>query len=310
MKRRLASSAAGSAFSSIAISFLAVTSFLSLPTPTLSNYQVFSSTQRATILGCIMQGNCNGHGTCDQAGGNCICFNGYGSPQEASLLGYRPSYDCTAMTCPFSPAWGHLPTASTDAHPIKECAGVGMCDRALGVCTCPTIFRGIGCDSVACPGKGDCSKRGRCLTMKQQAKMKDAFPLSSAEYEYDSFTGDSKAVFSAVETWDQDRISSCVCDSSWAVGLGAGERQVGEFFGPECMSRRCPSGDNPDSTVDETNCAGVYAEGGRGVGAAGNLCHYDCSGRGMCDYKSGVCECFRGYYGENCGIRDVLATGK
>lgn len=26
----------------------------------------------------------------------------------------------------------------------------------------------------------------------------------------------------------------CVCDSSWAVGLGNGETQQSEWFGPDC----------------------------------------------------------------------------
>ena len=45
----------------------------------------------------------------------------------------------------------------------------------------------------------------------------------------------------------------------------------------------------------------MLAEGGKGTGASGNKCHVDCSNRGVCDYLSGVCTCFSGYTGSNCG---------
>jgi len=37
--------------------------------------------------------------------------------------------------------------------------------------------------------------------------------------------------------WDHDVVHGCVCDSSWATGFGAGERQLSEFFGPDCSQR-------------------------------------------------------------------------
>lgn len=32
----------------------------------------------------------------------------------------------------------------------------------------------------------------------------------------------------------------------------------------------------------------------------------DCSGRGLCDYSSGICNCFHGYYGTKCEYQTVL----
>ena len=34
-----------------------------------------------------------------------------------------------------------------------------------------------------------------------------------------------------------------------------------------------------------------------GDGGANGL---DCSARGLCDYTTGVCKCFKGFYGERC----------
>lgn len=33
----------------------------------------------------------------------------------------------------------------------------------------------------------------------------------------------------------------------------------------------------------------------------------DCSGRGMCDYATGQCFCYDGFYGENCGKTTAMA---
>jgi len=42
--------------------------------------------------------------------------------------------------------------------------------------------------------------------------------------------------------WDHDTMFACVCESSWPVGLDAGETQLSEWFGPDCSLKHCPSG--------------------------------------------------------------------
>lgn len=46
-----------------------------------------------------------------------------------------------------------------------------------------------------------------------------------------------------------------------------------------------------------------------GHGKRGNICHIDCSNRGICDYSTGLCSCFSGFTGTACEIQDVLAVG-
>ncbi|CAM9250601.1 unnamed protein product [Laminaria digitata] len=110
-------------------------------------------------------------------------------------------------------------------------------------------------------------------------------------------------------TWDEEMIYGCVCDSAWEVGLDAGQTQEPEWFGPDCSLRHCPSGDDPVTLDDETDCSNVTSTSvySGTAGLSGNLCQVDCSNRGTCDYETGLCDCYTGYYGHNCGLQSVLA---
>jgi hypothetical protein len=129
----------------------------------------------------------------------------------------------------------------------------------------------------------------------------------------------------------------CLCDSSWPVGLGPGQTQVPEWFGADCSKREstscynmisagdillilhhvlslhflvlghCPSADDLNTATNETVCQGKIAPGSLYAGQWGNLCYVECSNRGKCDYKTGLCHCFDGHYGADCTKRDVLA---
>ena len=67
------------------------------------------------------------------------------------------------------------------------------------------------------------------------------------------------------------------------------------------MIGHCPSSDNPRTTdFNETNCEGITAKDSIYTGSYGNLCQVDCANLGLCDYKTGNCQCFDGYYGLNC----------
>jgi len=72
--------------------------------------------------------------------------------------------------------------------------------------------------------------------------------------------------------WDANKTLGCFCDPG--------------YRGPACEMHECPTG--PDV-----------------IGGFGNEAGRDCSGRGICDYSSGTCDCFVGYYGEAC---DKIST--
>ena len=137
--------------------------------------------------------------------------------------------------------------------------------------------------------------------MSSIATATNAMPLVGSATTYgDTVESKSLVSLSTSATWDAHVIHGCVCSSSWKVGLGAGETQLPEYFGPDCSLRRCPSGDNPFTLSDETDCH-KKSQTGVGRGSTNNICHIDCSNQGVCDYTTGQCQCFKGLTGLNCG---------
>ncbi|KAG2768448.1 hypothetical protein PC129_g3802 [Phytophthora cactorum] len=244
--------------------------------------------------GCTYVNDCSGHGTCTLLSKVCICNSGWGAPTD--VADYK-SPDCSTRVCPSNYAWNSIPTSTTTAHDIiVECSAMGVCNRSTGTCKCFSGFEGSACERMSCPN--DCSDRGTCMSMRNMAAAKIALPISPpTTYGDDPFSS----------TWDADRIFGCVCDSGWAVGTASGELQATEYFGADCSKRHCPIGNDPDTTVDETNCQGKTVPGGTAVGVAGNKCLVECSNRGVCNYKRGICTCFQGYTGYACQTRDELA---
>ena len=63
------------------------------------------------------------------------------------------------------------------------------------------------------------------------------------------------------------------------------------------------------TSVTETDCQNKADNGASaGDGASGNLCHVDCANRGICDFSTGECDCFPGFYGQDCTLQSVLAS--
>ena len=238
---------------------------------------------RRVQAGCVDLNYCNGHGQC--SGSKCRCYEGW----DYSL-------DCAQRTCPHDASWADLPDVEGNAHKSAECSDKGLCNRATGQCKCFSGYSGVACQRYECPNK--CSGHGRCMSLREMALTDDALPFTNLTY---SVNG---------TMLHYDHIYGCVFDSGWPVGLRDCETQDPEWFGADCSLRHCPTGDNPRTEGDETDCEGVSPPGPQSlrIGDAGNKCHVDCSEQGVCNYKTGQCQCFNGYFGLNCNINDALAV--
>jgi len=263
--------------------------------------------------GCNDYNGCSGNGRCNYELATCSCFDGFGSAADVARTDVNTFLpDCSALACPAAMASVTMAqvsrqTSGFDYHRIVECSNNGMCDRKTGKCKCFPGYQGGACERRACPGTPACNGRGVCYSMAQLPAVATAMPLVP-----DNVGDEYVDLANATATWrgwDAGHNHACVCDSGWPVGLGSGQTQLAEFFGPSCELRRCPSGDDPHTTtVVETDCSGIAQVPGGSVGQAGNLCHVDCSNQGVCDYATGTCTCFQGYWGDNCGMRTRYAV--
>jgi hypothetical protein len=134
-----------------------------------------------------------------------------------------------------------LRASKYNAHRYRECSNNGNCNRQTGKCQCNNGFAGSACEKQSCPGypSSTCSGNGKCYSISRLAKLSNALPLSSVSFAYDLVSLTSKMNES---NWDVDFGHACVCDSSWTVGVGAGQTQLSEYYGLSCQNRHCPSG--------------------------------------------------------------------
>jgi len=190
--------------------------------------------------------SCSGHGDCGAAD-VCSCWANW------------QGYDCSERTCAYDIAWAT--NYRQDAHYYAECSNAGICDRTTGECVCFDGFTGVACKRTVCPN--DCSGHGKCrlvaelpeATQAQFINPQDLTASSVFEATIPGGTGDDLANAGGVGfpsdnleipgsaypyyNWDGDKIQACLCD--------------GEFFGPDCSLRHCPTGDDPLTTCPEQN---------------------------------------------------------
>eukprot|EP01041_Mallomonas_annulata_P006768 gene6768-13714_t len=283
-------------------------------------YTVQTHTYRpytTTSPGCDIHNGCSNNGICDYCTSTCICNDNYGSPSDKLKIGSPSdlSGDCSGRHRVSYVRWespSRLPpnprsiSPEVDPTPPQAC----IAEENAPVWGCVTEHRASVSASMAMSVEPVNAALVPAILAQPVPDMDCATPcqlpdISTALPLRVSVTGDSNYYqkHATAVTWDSDKLSACVCDSSWEVGLGVNQTQLAEFFGPACEFRRCPSGDDPTtSSIDETDCYNKSMSTGGGLGLYGNKCHIDCSGRGLCDHKTGRCECFKGHFGPNCGM--------
>ena len=186
-------------------------------------------------------------------------------------------------TCPRAGAWAASASAKNDHVSNKvECSSRGKCDRSSGECTCEEGYAGSACQRTVCPNS--CNGHGTCQSLSQIAD----------DFSHNADDGAASALF-AVPNSDKD-CDNCIgtqntgarYDSAWDASRAQGCKCDAGYRGPDCSLKECPSGDD---TLE-----------GHG-GSKGRAC----SGRGSCDYESGQCVCYTGFYGHRCQSMTVLA---
>ena len=217
----------------------------------------------------------------------CLCFtereshhNRDGSVAAGTVsTNFEPAWtgaDCSLRTCPRGYAWAATPQFDNNHKQLIECSGKGTCDRKTGECACYDGFWGEGCRPSKCPN--ECSGHGTCQSLRQFA---DDYSHNADDNRVSNQFGTPSSNPNTVpnvgpqydDAWDADYSYGCKCDDG--------------FRGPACDKIECPS------TSDK-------------VGGNGNTKGRDCSGRGTCDYDTGLCTCFPGYYSGACDLQHII----
>lgn len=215
------------------------------------------------------------------------------------------------------------PATVNGVHERLECSGQGLCDRETGKCDCFPGYGGEACTRTTCPD--DCSGHGVCLSLRRLAQdAADAWDATRAVHVAAGGTAlSATGSIQVYNGWDADKEYGCKCDTG--------------FRGPACDMQECPSFTDPMNGCGGGPCNNaLYDTGSAGVveattnldlsteaiatsypfGKTYSACtkdskcstleQRDCSGRGICDYETGQCNCFSGFYGEACQIQTIL----
>jgi len=218
---------------------------------------------------------CSGHGDCKDWD-RCTCFKRKDGTTDAenNVVPAWIGPDCSLRTCPYARAWVDIPFFNNTAHRNAECSNAGTCDHKSGNCVCYPGYEGRACDRTVCPNS--CSGHGTC----QNA-------ATFARDQVDAAGGEPSNVYNSVSAWDSQKMYGCKCESG--------------YRGPDCSMKECPSSADPQGGPDgtttylDTDNGGIQRREPR-----------DCSGRGKCDYTSGNCLCFKGFFGEDCSLQTAL----
>ena len=120
-------------------------------------------------------------------------------------------------------------------HTYKECGGRGVCDRATGECKCYGSFTGEGCRRTTCPNS--CSGHGVCVNDNtaffRHGTDANTNPWGDViDTEQQVSGADSRG-----SAWQRTKFQQCICDRG--------------YEGFDCSLRKCPRGDDPETSCDD-----------------------------------------------------------
>ncbi|KAG9400716.1 hypothetical protein AC1031_010155 [Aphanomyces cochlioides] len=137
---------------------------------------------------------------------------------------------------------------------MAVCSNKGICNKALGTCTCQAGYSGSACELTTCPGtNGNCNGQGTCMTMQSLAQVATVNGVVQG-YTYGSPSTPS--------TWDANKIQGCSCNQNAYFGPYAATWT--KYIGYDCSTRACLRGSDPyeSGKVDEVQSITCLGDGG------------------------------------------------
>lgn len=271
------------------------------PTATFEEYFHFSNNEEAHAY---ME--CSNKGLCDRASGECVCFDGY----EGSA--------CQRTICPNSCS-GHgvcrnivdksQTLSSLNSHEYQ--LWDGLKNQA---CVCDPGYSGVDCNERLCP-KGADPLTDNKVNEIQEYDVSAGSTGNFYKLKYTDVFGEvwtTKFIEFATDNSKDSEVSAALLDIPNSVIEGVTVTAAdsvtnagsGRVFS---ITFTHNAGDlvqleSTESSLD----TGVFSFS---TTTQGTSVAEECSGRGLCDYETGVCKCFRGYRLDDCSSQHALAFG-
>jgi len=221
-----------------------------------------------TVVSAYCPNGCSGHGSCSASPKDtCVCYQRRESRALLSTISERE-------------------TDLVDAWTGADCS-LRTCPKGYAWAASP-IADNSHKQLVECSGKGTCDRKsGECQCYDGfwgEGCRRSACPNECSGHgvcqSLEKFANDYKP-------YDTTQDVTAEYDTAWDAKYQYGCKCDDGFRGPDCSEIECPSTSDP-------------------LGGEGNEMGRDCSGRGTCDYSTGLCTCFAGYYGPMCQTQTVL----
>jgi hypothetical protein len=287
---------------------------------TFEQYPEFKSDQEAHSY---ME--CSNKGLCDRVSGECVCFDGY----EGSA--------CQRTVCPNSCS-GHgvcrnivdISKALTDNHDTDYLLWDGLKNQA---CVCDPGYSGVDCGERLCPRGHDPLNDEEYDTNTsnwvdrvdeiQRIIVEDgngdaAFAFAGTDYFTLSYTDVFGEVWTTVKIYPGDGTTLSADVEAALTGIPNSVIESVDMGTDTSYTTGGGGNDHVEITITFTKNAGdlvlLTASSSFTAGTIavdqkteGSKIASECSGRGLCDYETGVCKCFRGYRLDDCSSQHALA---
>jgi hypothetical protein len=277
---------------------------------------------------------CSNKGLCDRATGECVCFEGYeGSacqrtvcPNACSGHGVcRNIVDITnSLTTVGRSAISGLTAAQKNAAANFNTGAVSTARHSYNLwdglnnqaCVCDYGYDGYSCEKRLCPKNADPLDDGKVYETQTVA-----ITTAAARDGTKSFTLTYTDNYG--EAFTTGAILTAATATTVAANIKTALEGIPNGIVQDVVVTCTDDGTNP-TTV--TSCAVKFANNagnlnvmtssvGTGVTSAtvtdntvaGTTILKECSGRGICDYDTGICKCFRGYRTDDCHLQHALA---
>lgn len=242
---------------------------------------------------------CSNKGLCDRTTGECSCFDGY----EGSA--------CQRTVCPNSCS-GHgvcrtiRDMAASLSNKANYTYNLWDGDKIQG-CVCDPGYQGYDCSERQCP-RGDDPLEGAATPNVVSFVIADTDGADTGFFTFvDQFGDKWKTTTLTIENDSDD-------DGIAAALLALPNKAIPTVTVSASVATNTKTvlitmTGNPGATHSDFELITVTGDMSATIttSVTGGKTKAECSSRGLCDYETGVCSCFRGYRGEACASQSSLA---